>query len=459
MTVQDMATLGLSVREIVDGYRQRRFSPVEIARLYIAQVEKAEPACKAWVCYDAEKYLAAARETEKRLMAGATARALEGTPVGVKDIINTAEFPTQMGSPLWEGFTPGNDARVVFHAKRAGALVPGKTVTAEFAVHTLGKTENPHDRLRNPGTSSSGSAAAVAAGMAPLALGTQTAGSIVRPASYCGVYGMKPSFGLIPRTGMLKTTDSLDTVGFFVGCLEDAARVFDALRVHGRDYPLSDAALTDPARQDKPAGRPWRVALVKTHTWPEAKDYAKEAFLEWAKKLAGAAGIEVTEADLPAGIERVHEVHATVYDRALAYYFQEEFKNASLVSPIMNDLIRHGNAIAREEYWQAMTDQLAMARSMDAFFTDNGYDILVSLSTAGHAPLRDEPEPRDPALIWTTTHLPVISAPALVSPAGLPFGVQLASRRYNDPLLLRFANALAADGLLPKGANPLFTAQ
>ncbi len=459
MTVQGMATLGLSVREIVDGYRQRRFSPVEIARLYIAQVEKAEPACKAWVCYDAEKYLAAARETEKRLMAGTPARALEGVPVGVKDIINTAEFPTQMGSPLWEGFTPGNDARVVFHAKRAGALVPGKTVTAEFAVHTLGKTENPHDRLRNPGTSSSGSAAAIATGMAPVTLGTQTAGSIVRPASYCGVYGMKPSFGLIPRTGMLKTTDSLDTVGFFVGCLEDAARVFDVLRVHGRDYPLSDAALTDPARQTKPAGRPWKVALAKTHTWPEAADYAREAFLGWARKLAGTAGIEVAEAELPESLERIHEVHATVYDRALAYYFQEEFKNAALVSPIMNDLIRHGNAISREDYWRAMADQLAMARAMDDFFTTSGCDVLVSLSTAGHAPLRDEPEPRDPALIWTATHLPVISAPVFASPAGLPFGVQLAARRYNDPLLLKFAAELGAAGLLPEKTNPLHQTQ
>lgn len=456
MNVENMPTLGLSVRQLAEGYAARRFSPVEIARLYIAQVEKAEPLCKAWVCFDAEKYLAAARETERRIMSGAALRPLEGVPVGVKDIMNTAEFPTQMGSPLWAGFTPGNDARVVFQAKQAGAIIPGKTVTAEFAVHTLGKTENPHDRLRNPGTSSSGSAVAIAAGMVPVTLGTQTAGSIVRPASYCGIYGVKPSFGLIPRTGMLKTTDSLDTVGFFVGCLEDAMPVFDILRVHGRDYPLSSAALADPARQEKPQGRPWRVAVVKTHTWPFAQDYAKEAFLDWTRKLSATGGIEVSEASLPTGLERIHEVHSLIYDRALAYYFQEEYKKAELVSPIMNDIIRHGNEIAREDYWRAMEEQLTLAGKMDEFF--GGYDILISLSTAGHAPLRDEPEPRDPALIWTATHLPVISAPALLSPHGLPCGVQIAARRYNDYLLFKFAANLCKEGLLPPSTNPRFNA-
>lgn len=448
-----MTMSGLSVRRLVEGFRSREFSPVEIAGHYITQVEKAEPRCQAWVCFDSEKYLAAAREAERRILSGAPVRPLEGIPVGVKDIINTADFPTQMGSPLWAGFTPGNDARVVFYAKQAGAIIPGKTVTAEFAVHTLGKTLNPHDPARNPGTSSSGSAAAVAAGMAPVTLATQTAGSIVRPASYCGVYGVKPSFGLLPRTGMLKTTDSLDTVGFFVSHLEDARRVFAVLRVHGKDYPISSAALADPARQDKPAGRPWRVALARTHTWEQAHGYARDAFLAWANKLAALPGVEVSEAILPAGLENIHDIHARVYDRALAYYFQEEFKKAELVSPIMNDIIRHGNTISREDYWQAMADQLALAELMDGFFAD--YDILISLSTAGHAPLRDEPEPRDPALIWTATHLPVIGAPALLSPAGLPMGVQLAARRYNDLLLFKFADHLAATGLLPQTANPV----
>src|SRR3990167_8157472 len=191
------------------------------------------------------------------------ARLLECIPVGVKDIYNTADFPTQMGSPLWKDFTPGNDARAVYHLKRQGANIVGKTVTAEFAVHALDKTLNPYDATRTPGTSSSGSAVAVSMGMVPAATGTQTAGSIVRPASFCGVYGCKPSFGTIPRTGMLKTTDSLDQIGFFTVHAEDLRRLFDSMRVKGENYPISNAALADESRQ-KSKGDKWRVGFART---------------------------------------------------------------------------------------------------------------------------------------------------------------------------------------------------
>ena len=380
-------------------------------------------------------------------------RALEGIPIGVKDIFNTKEFTTEMGSPLWKNFTPGNDARVIYYIRTAGGVVPGKTETAEFAVHTLGNALNPHNTKRTPGTSSSGSAIAIALGMVPIALGTQTAGSIVRPASFCGVYGCKPSFGLIPRTGVLKTTDSLDTIGYFAAHFEDLERMFDVVSVHGPNYPVSYNAFKDKKRQEKPPNRPWRVAIVRTHTWKDAAPYAQKSLIDYAKKLSKVNDIEIFDVELPEEMKKAHEIHSTIYDKTLSYYFKDEFKKSELVSRIMNDLIRHGNEITPTQYRQALKEQEKLIHAMDGFFKN--YDILISLSTASEAPLRNEIEQPDPALMWTMTHLPVISAPLFVSPNGLPFGAQIVARKYNDPLLFNFCNYLLSSGLLPKGPNPL----
>jgi len=433
------------------GLARYTITPEDIARHCIAMVERHEAQARAWVAFDPERLLAQARATGAWLARGEPLRGLEAVPVAVKDIINTRDFPTQMGSPLWAGFTPGNDARVVYHLQRAGAWVPGKTVTAEFAVHTLGKTLNPWAPERTPGTSSSGSAVAVALGMVPAALGTQTAGSIVRPASFCGVWGMKPSFGLIPRTGMLKTTDSLDTVGCFASQAADMRPLFDALRVHGRDYPLSDRALNDAARQRTPRERPWRVAVVRPHVWQHVPGYAAEAFAQWLGQLAGDARFEVLEAVLPGEMAECHPLHSTIYNRALAYYFQDEFKKAELVSPVMNTLIEAGRAISPTSYTAALERQVELARTMDTFA--QGYDVMVTLSTAGEAPLRHVEERPDSALMWTLTHLPAISAPVFRSPRGLPFGLQLVARRYNDPLLLNFVDEAVQRGHLPASSH------
>jgi Asp-tRNA(Asn)/Glu-tRNA(Gln) amidotransferase A subunit family amidase len=288
--------------------------------------------------------------------------------------------------------------------------------------------------------------------MVPAALGTQTGGSIVRPASYCGVYGFKPSFGLIPRTGMLKTTDSLDTVGFLARHLEDLGPMLDVLRVHGKNYPISDAALGDEARQSAPRGRPWRIALAKTHTWSEAQPYAREALLQWAARLASTKGLEVSEVSLHA-LDRVHEVHATIYDKTLAYYFAEEFRQPELMSAIMLEIVARGSKITREAYLDALEAQSQMAASVDRLFHE--HDIVLSLSTAGDAPLRHASEPPDPALAWTACHLPVVSVPKFRSPQRLPFGAQVVARRYNDLQLLRFLSCLHELGEVPASAAAL----
>lgn len=442
-----------SIAQILQGYQDGSLSPDDVATWCERAYALMEPRCHAWEAFDPGKLREQAAASTERLRSGAAPRALEGIPLGVKDIFNTADFPTQMGSPLWKGFTPGNDARVLYDARRAGAVIPGKTVTAEFAVHALGKTLNPHDAELNPGTSSSGSAVAVAAGMVPAALGTQTAGSIVRPASFCGVWGCKPSFGLVPRTGMLKTTDSLDTVGFFVAHGADLQRVFDAIRVHGRDYPISHAALSDQRRQAAPEGRPWRVAVVlPPSVAPHVAAYAREAFQAWVDKLGTDPRFALLQPQLPEGMEQSHQVHAAIYDRSLAYYFKEEFQRAELISPMMNELIVAGRKITPAAYEEALATQVTLARRMDAFFAD--CDVMVTLSTAGEGPLRTEVEPPDSALMWTLSHLAVVSAPAFVSPHGRPFGLQLVARRYNDPLLFRFVEELVGKGLLPPGCNP-----
>jgi Asp-tRNA(Asn)/Glu-tRNA(Gln) amidotransferase A subunit family amidase len=440
-----------SIAQLISGYRAGTITALDVAHECVRRVEALDGKYRVWTCFDAERLLRQASEVDERIRSGAEIRPLEGIPIGVKDIFNTADFPTQMGSPIWKGFTPGNDARVVFNLKREGALVPGKTETAEFAVHTLGETRNPHDESRTPGTSSSGSAVAIALGMVPAALGTQTAGSIVRPASFCGIYGCKPSFGLIPRTGSLKTTDSLDTIGYFVARAEDLVRVFEALRVHGLDYPISDAALNDAQRQNK-RGSKWRVGLVRTHVWDLAPVYARDAMLAWSHALGSQPDVELEDLELPAEMAAAHDVHATIYDRTLAYYFKNEFTMHELVSPIMNEIIRHGQQISVAEYEHALRDQERLAAAMDEVL--GKYDVIVSLSTSGTAPLRDEREIPDPSLMWTMTHLPVVSVPLFVSPDGLPFGAQFAARRYSDYLLFRFLDALRERQLIPEGGSP-----
>lgn len=438
-----------SIGEIIEKYAHKELSPGEVAEAVLQNIAEYDPHYFAWV-------IAADAKWPERVQAEAQTfginadNLLEFIPVGIKDIYNTRDFPTQMGSPLWKGFTPGNDARVVYHLKRAGAVVAGKTVTAEFAVHTLDKTLNPYDATKTPGTSSSGSAVAVSLGMLPFATGSQTAGSIVRPASFCGVYGMKPSFGLIPRTGTLKTTDSLDTLGFFTLHAKDLRRGLDAMRVHGENYPISCAALSDTARQQKPEGRPWRIALAKTHTWEHAPQYAKDALLGFAEKLK-AAGMNVTEADLPNGLMRAHEVHATIYNKSLSYYFEKEHTKAEFVSPVMNELIADGKSIHNEAFAEALARQIDCIYAMDDFFSD--VDIILSLSTAGEAPLRDVTELPDPALMWTLAHLPVVSAPVFTSPDGLPFGLQIVARKYNDYLLLAFLEDMRVRSLVPSVAG------
>lgn len=438
-----------SIRELHDDLKNHKLSSLDIAKACIEKVKEYDDKYFAFECFDENILIAQAKKSENRILRTQEIRPLEAIPIGIKDIYNTKDFKTQMGSPLWKDFTPGNDARVVHYIKEAGGVIPGKTVTAEFAVHTLNQTLNPYDITKTPGTSSSGSAVAVALGMVPAALGTQTAGSIIRPASFCGIYGYKPSFGILPRTGMLKTTDSLDTLGFFTSKVEDLKLMFDIVRVHGCNFPFSHKALFDKLRQNKPDSRPWKIAFVKTYTWDNAFDYAKKSILECINKLANNNKIEITEIDLPVEMSQSHFVHETIYNKTLSYYFKNEYANAELVSSIMKELIEEGLKTSVEEYHKALEAQTNLCHIMDNLLLN--YDAIISLSTAGEAPMRNILENRDPALIWTLTHLPVVNVPMFKSPNGLPFGFQLIARKYNDYLLFNLLDFLKKEKLIPVG--------
>ena len=443
-----------SIKQINNSLKSGELSPVDIANVCIENVKEFDKKYSAFECFDENLLLHNAKIAEKRINNNEPIRILEAIPIGVKDIYNTLEFKTQMGSPLWKDFTPGNDARVVYYVKEAGGIISGKTVTAEFAVHTLNQTLNPYDVTKTPGTSSSGSAVAVALGMVPAALGTQTAGSIVRPASFCGIYGCKPSFGLLPRTGMLKTTDSLDTLGFFTSKVDDLKTIFDVVRVHGANFPFSFKALKDKNRQEKSDNRPLKIAFVKTYTWEDAFDYAKSSIVKYVDLLSNNENIEIDTIDLPIEMNNSHQIHETIYNKTLSYYFKEEYSKAELVSPLMQELIEDGMKISVDSYHKALISQNKLCNVMDKLLTK--YDAIISLSTAGEAPDRNVLENRDPALIWTLTHLPVISVPAFISPNGLPFGFQLVSRKYNDSLLFNLLEYLKERELIPDGCKPIF---
>lgn len=376
-----------------------------------------------------------------------------GIPFGVKDIINTVDYPTQMGSAIWEGFEAGNDARIIHNIKYHGGVIAGKTVTAEFAVHALNETLNPYDVRKTPGTSSSGSAVAVALGIVPVALATQNAASIMRPASFCGVYGFKPSFGLVPRTGVLKITDSLDTIGFMTSHVKNIREVFEIITVKGPDYPFVYKAQKNRDRRMR-GDRKWKIAFVKTYTWEKAESYVKDSILDFVEKIQQDNNIIVEELNVDHIIGQAHDVHSIIYDKSLSYYFEKEHYDRDHVSDIMNQLIEHGEKIESGVFFNALSEQEIMCREMDLLMQK--YDAIISMSTSSIAPDRGDAEGDDPSLIWNLCHLASVNVPEFYEKeTGLPFGIQISVRRYNDYLLLELLDYLAEKGFIPQHSREI----
>ena len=403
----------IGVARAVALLSRRELSAEELVRQCLARIGEREPAVQAWEVLDAEGALGEAR----RIDALRERPLLCGVPVGIKDLIDTADLPTAYGSPPHRGHRPVRDAACVRALREAGAIVLGKTVTTEFAVYSPGKTRNPHDPSRTPGGSSSGSAAAVADGMVPFALGTQTAGSVIRPASFCGAIGWKPSFGTVSLEGVHPLAPSLDTLGFFVRALEDV--------------PLVLAALT--GAQLRPARPPRRFGLCRTELWDRAELATRNLVEDAAHRLAR-AGAEVVDVELPAGLA---DAQIAIMGAEAAVALRDEPPEG--LSPRLREFLEAGRAVS--------PDRLRAARELARSAAFPTVDAILTAAAVGEAPV-GLAATGDPALsrIWTLLGTPCVSLPLLRGPAGLPVGLQLVAARGADDRLLAAA-AFAAEKL------------
>ena len=313
--------------------------PSELVEACLTRIDEVDAKIEAWAFLDREHALRQAKAADDQRKRGDAVGPLHGVPIGIKDIFDTSDYPTEFGSPLWAGRTPRRDAAAVASLRAAGAVIMGKTVTTEYAYFNPGKTRNPHDPERTPGGSSSGSAAAVAAGMVPGAIGSQTNGSVIRPAAFCGVVGFKPTHGLIPRTGALLLSRALDHVGVFARSVEDAALLAETLA--GFDDGGSRHARRSPGRNSSPwpasePPLPPRFAFVRTPAWHHAEPVTGPAFAE----LVEALGEDVNEIELCAGFERAIEMHGIVMAVEMAHNFHRDYEQGrDQLSPMLRALI------------------------------------------------------------------------------------------------------------------------
>ncbi|MCK6419173.1 MAG: amidase [Alphaproteobacteria bacterium] len=427
----------LTLRRGIAQIRAGKLKPSLWAQQCCDIIDRYDSALKAWSYYDREQALANARKLDTLdWNSKKPPPVLAGAPLGVKDIFNTIEHPNSMGSPTRQGYWPGNDARVVAWARLLGAQILGKTTTAEFAVHHQPETLNPWNSDRIAGTSSTGSAVAVATGMVPAAFGTQSAASIARPSSYTGVVGFKPSFGLIPRTGVLKTCDTLDTIGWMTRNVEDAELLLQALRVKGHNYPIIEGKVSAYIEKFSKAKK-FRIALVQAPGFENTSQDSWNKTKDLALQLNNHPDIDVIELDLREELNGSHDTHAKIYNKSLAYYFKRELRAEELISHIFKEIVEEAKEISQKDYFEALTRQETLSETVEEKFQNCDFFLLPS--TAGEAVPIDQKELRDPSLIWTLTGCPVVCMPLLKGVNGLPVGVSLVGAKYNDFSLLSFA--------------------
>lgn len=382
----------------------------------LARIDAVEPQVQAWVVLDRAAVLRQAEAADAAPPTGL----LHGIPVGLKDIIATADLPTQNGTVLHAGRQPAVDALLVQRLRRAGALVMGKTVTTELATYAPGPTRNPHSLAHTPGGSSSGSAAAVAAGMVPLAVGTQTNGSVLRPASFCGVVGFKPSAGRIPRDGVLEQSPSFDCVGVFARSVAEAALLAAVLA----DEPAPDLAPLSPALA-------WHDGLA----WDRVAPDAQAAYRAWQQSQ----GLRAVA--LPAGSDAVLDQHRLVMEAEIATAFQA--LDRTRLSASLQGQIERGLRAAPAQLEQGREAALALRTAFTTWFDEQGLDALAMPAALGTAPA-GLASTGDPVMCTLASFagLPAISLPLLQGANGLPLGVQLVGRFGDDGRLLRAAAAL-----------------
>lgn len=413
---------------------------VELADALIARIAEIEPEIRAWAWHDAEHVRGQAKGLDAHRAARRPCGPLHGLPVGLKDVIDTAGIPTENGTPLDSGRVPSRDAWIVSRLKAAGALLMGKTVTCELAFLHPSPTRNPAAPSHTPGGSSAGSAAAVAAGHVPFAVGTQTGGSVIRPASYCGIVGFKPSFGAIGRTGVLSQSPSLDTIGVFARSVPDAALLADALF----GYDPGDAASVPtppPALLEMVAGQPPvrpTLAFVQPPRWEEAEPATRAAIAE----LVEALGDSAFTTELPPIFEEAPAIRDRINFAEMAknFYTYEKRGEAQLSVEIRTALAA-GKALPARDYLAALDWPAVLTAGLSEIF--ERCDAIVTPAATGPAP-KGYASTGSSVFngLWTLTGMPAITLPLLQTEDGLPMGVQLVGRRGEDGRLLRTANWL-----------------
>ena len=437
-----MTLVELSAAEAIQKIRDGEITSEELVQACLDRIDQADGEIEAWTHLNPDYALDQARLLDSQRAAGGPVGPLHGIPVGIKDIFDTDAFPTENGTALDSGRQPLNNCRVVTLLEEAGAVIMGKTVTTELAVFGPSKTKNPHNPNHTPGGSSSGSAAAVAAHMVPLAVGSQTNGSTIRPASFCGVVGFKPSHGLIPRTGILAQSHWLDTVGVFARSVEDAAMIVEVLVAYDPGDQDTQARAGPPLLEtatDEPPMPPM-LAFAKTAVWDQADKETRDAFDELKELL----GEECGDLDLPEPFEHAVEWHRNIMNADLAKSFAGYYEHGKdKLTDILKGMIEDGQKVTAVDYNKAVDWRESLNDGLGGVF--DRYDAIITPATVGEAPagLDTTGSPVFNTL-WTLCGTPAITLPLMEGPNGLPVGVQVVGRRDDDARLLRTARRLAA---------------
>ena len=430
----------LSVEELALKIKEGKITSVEVCNHYIDRINKFEKDVKAWAHFDKKLLLEKAADSDNYRKSGKPLGPLHGVPVAIKDIIGTIDMPTECGTVIRKGKSYSQNAEIVDLLRAAGAIIMGKTTTSELAYLGPPKTTNPHDYSRTPGGSSSGSAAAVASYMTPLSIGSQTGGSIIRPASYCGVVGYKPTYGLISRNGVLRTSYSLDHIGFFARSVEDVALLAKVLiKKDSYDsatiYYSAENILAETKKG--PLFEP-KFIFYKTDYWKNIDKKSRESFEFFIKSFS--KNIEVF--DTPSYFKDIHKYHQIIHETDLANNFSiyyKKFKNK--LSKYMQTAIANGNKHSAKEYAESIDFIKRSYESYKEVFED--YHGILSPSSPGVAPKGlKSTGTAEFNRVWSYLGTPCISLPLLAGENNLPLGVQLIGDRYDDHRFLGVANWL-----------------
>jgi Asp-tRNA(Asn)/Glu-tRNA(Gln) amidotransferase A subunit family amidase len=430
----------LTASEALATIASGRLSSVELVKSCLARIAETDGTIKAWAFLDGDAALAQAAECDRIRIAGLATGPLHGIPVGLKDIIDTAKMPTQRGTPIFEGRQTDHVARLVELLREAGAVIMGKTVTTELAFVHANETRNPHNPNHSPGGSSSGSAAAVAAQHVPLAIGTQTNGSVIRPASFCGTFGFKPTRGVISRDGILQTSVSLDQVGCFGRSLADVALLTDAIG----GYDQRDAVSFARPRPNMSAGVAADAPVTPALAWfdlPFNDRLSEDARggIDSVLEILGPSVEKMAAADT---LSDLVGVQACIHEYEIARHQADVFDgNWDQISDTLKPVITRARTITKTQYDDAIAVKASAEAFFKAFFID--YDAIIAPSAAGEAPHFGKGT-GDPIFctLWTLAGLPCVSLPLLVGETGLPIGLQLIGPAEKDDRLLRTAGWL-----------------